>query len=499
MKSHSELIWDFIKAHPGARSADVHAALAGDGPDKVPAYAINSNLARMCKHRGLLNVISRRGRPKQYEVIGDEYPARATSKPPAKAKPAAAPAATVAPAAAPATEPAAAVDPAAPHVTDREKVWTTVHEFPGKIASELVALAMKLGVKKTSAYTVISQLTKKGRLACDPEARTYTAVGDAWKPGEPPKPVLGPAAPAWTEENKHLWQGRDPNAMPTSSLGSAEPVAPSESAALAPTEGDSRKKRHIVWKQEEIDACIAAWAQDHISAARSMSDKGLRQVALIDGRGYRVKKFTADAARKFVERYKGALQAEIDRQLAAPPAPPPAPEPEAPAPAPAMVTPPEPSLGELIEKALTEAIGRAVTLAMAASEARIAATIADALAARPGHRPRPAPVEPHADQPAKVKGPQVIVINALPEQFQSVQRAFPDLDLRLVRDRMPGEDNPDLVIGMVKFMSHPLEYALKRKYKDKYHRVNGAADSVKIAIEHKLHVPPVARVAPSFH
>lgn len=81
---------------------------------------------------------------------------------------------------------------------------------------------------------------------------------------------------------------------------------------------------------------------------------------------------------------------------------------------------------------------------------------------------------------------QVVIVNALPKQYEIIKKAFPELDIRRVHGRMPGEQNPDIVISLVGFIRHPLDRMLRRKYGRKYEPVNGTSESIKLAIRRRL-------------
>lgn len=81
---------------------------------------------------------------------------------------------------------------------------------------------------------------------------------------------------------------------------------------------------------------------------------------------------------------------------------------------------------------------------------------------------------------------QVVIVNALPKQYEIIKKAFPELDIRRVHGRVPGEQNPDIVISLVGFIRHPLDRMLRRKYGSKYEPVNGTCESIKLAIRRRL-------------
>jgi hypothetical protein len=229
-------------------------------------------------------------------------------------------------------------------------------------------------------------------------------------------------------------------------------------------------------------------------------------------------RFTAVLENPPVSNFKGAhAAAEARRLLAALPAPaplaadaeaatPPAPEapapeaptpapapeapaPEAPTPAPAPEAPAQKTLGQIIDAAFEDALTRALDERLQQLESRIIGSLVDAFAALRQARPNgPLPKFAHPIEVPRARPPKVIVVNALRPQFDSIKRAFPTLDLRLVENRMPGEDDADLVVSLTKFIDHPLDRALRKKFGDAYVPVNGAADSVKVAIAARLQI-----------
>jgi hypothetical protein len=95
----------------------------------------------------------------------------------------------------------------------------------------------------------------------------------------------------------------------------------------------------------------------------------------------------------------------------------------------------------------------------------------------------PAPTAP----PASHK-PVIVLVNADVPQTQSVQREFPQFDIRLVRDKVPAEHCPLLVVAFTKFMDGALDRQCEKKFADSYLKVppSGAASEAKIQIRRRL-------------
>jgi hypothetical protein len=380
-----------------------------------------------------------------------------------------------------------------------------VAAHPGSSRAELLALLEPQGVGHGSVSPLLSQLAKRGLLRVEmrDDLRYYWPVEAAAAPAKQPAATVAPseairaealrtlrqAAAAKAREGKAAKRTAQKAAPEVVSLGQFDtslPVKPPTPEAPAP---DSRKRRVVRWDQAEIEAICRRWAHEHVTIATHFNDKALLRLARLDGFGYRSRDMTADARRAFLAEHLNLLQqlAKEERQAKAQPT---AVE-SSPAAAPVPAQPEsELSFGALMDRALQRTVKEAVKEAVAQAEGRMLAAMQEMLKGIPGYN-RPIIIKHEtvaAPEPAKPKY-QVIVVNALPAQFESVKRAYPDLDLRLVEGRMPGEEDPDLVISLTKFMSHPLDRSLRKKYGSRYCPVNGAADSVKVAIRERLQVP----------
>lgn len=67
--------------------------------------------------------------------------------------------------------------------------------------------------------------------------------------------------------------------------------------------------------------------------------------------------------------------------------------------------------------------------------------------------------------------PVIVLVNAMADQTQSIQSAFPQYEIRSVQDRMPGEQNPLLVVGFTKFMNKSTDNLCASKFGASYMRV----------------------------
>jgi hypothetical protein len=201
------------------------------------------------------------------------------------------------------------------------------------------------------------------------------------------------------------------------------------------------------------------------------------KVALEPDQGFRTRNLPAAQARDFVEKYLGLARSfeqeavnsergEATEQV---------PEAEA-----------EGSLTGT--GSLDAAVKVLLDKALREQEERLTAKFLELLKGIPGYN---RPVMLHTPEPIRTKEKPVytvVVVNAIRAQVESVQRAFPSIDIRAVNDRLPAEQDPDLVVSLVRFIDHPLDRSLRKKYGSRYVPVNGASESVKAAIRQRLNL-----------
>lgn len=366
-----------------------------------------------------------------------------------------------------------------PPLTNTERLWLLVRLTPGITISRLKEQAVSAGVPQGSVSTLLHQLREAKRLdrvlsaELHPLNRqpmfAFTAAGESKLP----------------EVNE--WLSR----------------LPLPQAASAPEDLPSEKRPRLKWSNKENELVESYIAAQCVKLDRAPLIKDIETASRLADQGWRPHT-KAWAHGLWMKKHREHVEAKIAALRAKPPVEPePPPEPTvqaeaAPveiAAAPSAPPPRELTLGEMLEQALTKTLQGIVQGAVDSLEQRLMAALSSVASAAPAtvvpdymtrldktKLPPPAPQQPPMAKAAPKKK-VVIVVNALSEQFQAVQRAFPELDLRLSTDKCPNEQDPDLIIGMVKFMSHPLEAQIRKKYgMDKYVRVNGASDSVKQAI-----------------
>lgn len=93
------------------------------------------------------------------------------------------------------------------------------------------------------------------------------------------------------------------------------------------------------------------------------------------------------------------------------------------------------------------------------------------------------------EQPTpKERKPVIVLINAKTSQRISVQKDFPDYDVRAIMNRVPGEMSPLMVVGFTKFMDHQLDNNCKKKFSDAYIRMptGTAVSDAKLRIREHL-------------
>lgn len=466
-------IWECVHEMPDATTPQISEAT---GIDKS---VVNSAVARMVLHRGIMKASGETwsaaaGRNvKTYRALGKFYGDKPTAD---EAPPRILP-----------KLPPPVSDAKLDGLSKMEATWATLKANPDWTCGQVADL---IGSPRNQVAANITMLEKRGKLKASgmsrPEhgkaARTYQAIGDNYSDR--------PAKETPTTN------GHD--------LGQASP---------SPSPVETRKWSHTVWEQAEIEAVCLKLARDSVLIATPVSEHGLRRVAMFDGFGYRPREMTADAARAFVESHRRLIEDEAERIRKGWTAPPPAhPAPAPVASAPAQPSAPAPSFGALLDAALASAVASAVDGAVSAAlarelpavEARMRKAFAEVLQAAFSTPSEAAPASggnvadaTPATMPAKPpeaaheRPKLVVVVNALPAQFESVKRAFPDLDLRLgPRDKMPGEEHPDLVVSLVKFINHSLDRGLRKKYGTKYAPVHGASDAMKTCIANRLNVQP---------
>lgn len=489
--SSTEKLWHLVLRDPGGTHATLAPAAIAAGIKKNSVSPLLTQLTA----RGALRCEGE-NRKKRYWVASPTHLGKLNKK----AAPAAAP--SVAPAA-PVVLPPAAGTAAADALlgnSNMERIWNAGKHAParGLTAREIADYLEPLGVPRSCVSTNIKQLCHRGlmqecgKLPAEPgRTRTpwlYRSVGDTY----PRSPVR--ATPTAATATASL-----PASPPASPLPPSSPAAATaETAGAAPSLAAkySRRGRHVVhWTQEEIEALCRKWAHDHVHLATSLSDKGLLKIARMEGFGYRPRDAQPESRRTFITKHLPLVEQFIQEERAAKLAPPPAAA-AAPTPADAIPQPqpaaaePEPTFGALIDRALQRTVKQAVKEAVGQAEDRMIAAFTEMLKGIPGYN-RPLIIKHEtvtAPEPSKPKY-QVVIVNALSAQFESVKRAYPDLDLRLVSHRMPGEEDPDLVVCLVKFSDHAITRALRKKYGSRYCPVNGAADSVKLAIRDRLQLP----------
>jgi hypothetical protein len=239
----------------------------------------------------------------------------------------------------------------------------------------------------------------------------------------------------------------------------------------------------VRWTQEEIEALVARWVNRHNAVSVGFTEKGIRRVALEAGFGYRPRQMTADQGREFAAKWATLAKELATAQTAKSSSQ----EPEEVEPAPEM--PPAPASAS---HSLDDAIKFLIEERLTEFENRLTEKILLLLGGIPGYRMPVIPKRlPVVDTKTTEKKQVVILVNALAAQVHSVERAYPELDIRAVNDRLPNDQDPALVIGLHKFLSHSLEAALKRRYGSRYVAAKGAADSVKQLIQAKLLLPPL--------
>lgn len=487
--SKVERVWQTVRDHPGLTSTEYVTLLQPLGLGPTSVHPVLSALA----NGGLI----RRG-DKKLPATGSRYPAYTffVSAPEFNSLPGRYTRVGDRPAPSkPAPTPAPSIDQVE-SMSNRQIVWTILKQAPGLTTNELTEIATAFDVENVASIVrqlcVLNLMRQCGTRDIPlgnggvRQVAAYEAIGDV--------------------SSFSTARRAQPKAKAAAAVAAAEPAEPAEPVELAQSEPEKkdswRNGKRTHWSQEEIEAICVKWARDHIRKGIALSDLGLSKITNIDGFGYRPRKLGAGTRRDFCAKYLPLVQAEVERQRKAP-----ADVPPAAATVPAPMTPPEPmpaaplpaqSLGGLIEQALSHMIDRSVAQHMASVEERLSDKVSsmfgfvvDALKTVPGIRlpaPRHDPTAPSED---KVKKQMVIIVSGLPAQFDSVKRSFPDLDLRHYPHpaaRIPAEepDAADLVVSLTKFIGHPLDRSLRKKYGAHYCPVNGAADSVKIAITERL-------------
>jgi hypothetical protein len=363
--------------------------------------------------------------------------------------------------------------------------------------------------REVAHYWLVEALVDEQRLALQRERaakarEALAAKRAAIKAGELPAPPKKPRT--------------DKAPAPVAQATEVDTPAPPPAAQEPAAEADSRKRRRIQWEQAEIEALCRKWAADHVQLATKLSDKALLHLARMDHCGYRPREMQADVRRKFMAQYLTVVEKFV-RELREPRAVAPAPEAAKPAAAPVVSEPAAAApaaggaaltLGALIDQALErtvkqaleaavlneraairDTVDKAVERALIVQEHHLLTALADMLKGIPGYnrpivikRAEPAPEEAKADKPLY----QVIIVGGFSAQLDSVRRAFPQLDVRQSTHTLPDENDPDLVVGLAKWMSHPLEKAVKRKYGQRFFVIHGAADMLKQTIARKLNV-----------
>lgn len=220
-----------------------------------------------------------------------------------------------------------------------------------------------------------------------------------------------------------------------------------------------RTKVH--WRAEEETAIAKRWYEQHHAIGVPYTYRGLQKIAAEtgEGLGYRPRMLQAANAQALLPKFLALVKAI---------------EPE-PVPTPVEEDQPAMTMEAIIRKIVKEELelfGVQLLRAMLEkSESRFLTGMKET-------------------SKEKEKKPIVLIVGGLPEQHNAVKRAFPQLDIRGYSqasggNRLPTED-ADLVIGMVRFISHPDTYILSKRYKEKWTMVNGASDSVKTMINIKL-------------
>jgi hypothetical protein len=233
-------------------------------------------------------------------------------------------------------------------------------------------------------------------------------------------------------------------------------------------------RKYVVWSQEEIEALCKFWVQRNREVGLRFNSHGLKTIADTPDQGFRVRRLTTAQAedkvagmlpiiRQFAEEAEKQAEEKALRQLEQ------------------MVQKVETPV--VLDLAFQEMLNKALK----EQEERLTAKFLEMLKGIPGYsRPMSVKrVEAVEEAPPKYTH-QVVVVNALGAQIESIRREFPNMDIRAVNDRMPAETDPDLVVSLTKFMNHPLDRSLQKKYRERYVPVNGAADSVKVAIRNRL-------------
>lgn len=372
-------------------------------------------------------------------------------------------------------------------MTTIQRTWEALKLCPNSTGKDI---ASAIGIEHRVVAANLSSLEKGGKVR--PTGKTPSlSKGRALTTYEVSVPEFKTKRPA------PALNGHNGHAKP-----SPEPEVKAEATPVEATPKASK----VFWTQEEIDAVVEQWAKEHVANPRPFDTKSLHYVAGLNGFGYRPRpKLSGSKLTTFVERHAGRALA-LAKEFKAKPELMTKPKDAAPgltaladahkrlAEAVMSAPPPpvkQPSPGELIEQALSAIVAKVLAEQLPAIATDLRSLLVGALQGLPGVRvptpPRPK-IEGEPEQPREDR-PQVLIVNALPAQFESVKRAFPDLDLRLLQNRMPAEPDPDLVISLTKFMNHPLDRSLRRKYGPRYCPVNGAADSVKNAITARLAIP----------
>lgn len=260
----------------------------------------------------------------------------------------------------------------------------------------------------------------------------------------------------------------------------------------------AEKQTRVRWAQEEIEALCKLWALRHARVGVGFTYKGLQKITTEAGHGFRPRTLAKREAEAFIEKYKplalhfwaqdfdskhavGAQPAAAQDQRKEEPE-----QEETDTPQPVPTTPHSPQ--STLEQELAKLFQTVVEERITEFENRITRKFLLLLEGIPGYS---RPVLPLQRMPAVSTAETerklvVVLMNAMRPQVDSVARAFPQLDIRSVEGHMPSGLDPDLVIGMVKFMSHPLDTALRKKFGKQYIRVNGASESVKVAIRGAL-------------
>ncbi len=220
----------------------------------------------------------------------------------------------------------------------------------------------------------------------------------------------------------------------------------------------------VFWTQTEIEAICWLWAERHVHAGVGFTAKGIQKVALIEGFGFRVRKLPAHLAQHFVDNHNHMARAfatKVDQPLGAmPPAPPPE------------------------DVTIATLIRDIVRVELVGFKEQLCADMLEMFKGVPNYN-RPV-ITKAVVAPVREKKFRIVLINAMKAQLDSVAMAFPEHDVQVnLNGAMPNGDY-DLVIGLVKFMTHTLEKALIKKYGPRYIRVSGAASAVKEEIKRRL-------------